>query len=75
MTREELQAASAKRRAQRFYRAYKALRKGMSMFSLGHSEYYDSDLLPFAYKKTPSLIIKVEEYEYSDDCVMVNRYA
>lgn len=75
MTREELQAASAKRRAQIFYRAYKALRKGMSMFSLGHSEYYDSDLLPFAYKKTPSLIIKVEEYEYSDDCVMVNRYA
>lgn len=75
MTREELQAASAKRRAQRFYRAYKALRKGMSMFKLGRREYYDSDLLPFAYKKTHSLIIKVEEYEYSDDCVMVNRYA
>lgn len=75
MTCEELQAASAKRRAQRFYRAYKVLRKGMSMFKLGHREYYDSDLLPFAYKKTPSLIIKVEEYEYSDGCVMVNRYA
>lgn len=75
MTREELQAASVKRRAHRFYRAYKALRMGMLMFSLGHSEYYDSDLLPFAYKKTPSLIIKVEEHEYSDDCVMVNRYA
>ncbi|QXV72983.1 major capsid protein [Edwardsiella phage PVN09] len=48
---------------------------GMLMFSSGHKEYCDSDLLPFAYKKTPSLIIKVEEYEYSDDCVMVNRYA
>lgn len=75
MTREELQAASVKRRAHRFYRAYKALRIGMSMFSLGHSEYYDIDLLPFAYKKTPSLILKVEEYEYSYGCVMVNRYA
>ena len=75
MTREELQAASVKRRAKRFYLAYKALRKGMSMFKLGHMAYYDSDLLPFAYKKTPSLIIKVEEFECPDDCIMVNRYA
>lgn len=75
MTREELKAAVVKRRAHKFYLAYKALRKGMLRFSLGHIEYYDRDLLPFAYKKTPSLIIKVEEYEDSDDCVMVNRYA
>lgn len=75
MTREELQAVAAKRRAHRFYLAYKALRKGMSRFSLGHSEYYDRDLMQFAYKKTPSLVIRVEEYEFYYNCVMVNRYA
>lgn len=75
MTREELKAVGVKRRALSFYRAYKALRKGMLAFSLGHSAYYDSDLLPFAYMKTPSMIIRVEEHDHSDDCVMVNRYA
>lgn len=75
MTHEKLKAVEVKRRALSFYRAYKALRKGMLAFSLGYMEYYDCDLLPFAYTKTPSLIIKVEEFDYSDDCVMVNRYA
>lgn len=75
MTHEELKAVGVKRRALSFYRAYKALRKGMLAFSLGHSEYCDYDLIPFAYMKTPSMIIRVEEYDHSDDCVMVNRYA
>lgn len=75
MTYEELKAVGVKRRALSFYRAYKALRKGMLAFSLGHSQYCNYDLLPFAYMKTPSIIIRVEEYDYSDDCVMVNRHA
>lgn len=75
MTREELKSAAVMRRAHTFYRAYKALRRGMWMFSLGYDKHWDSDLLQFAYKKTPSLIIKAEQYEYSEDCVMENRYA
>lgn len=75
MTRCELQAAAVKRRAGEFYRAYKALRRGLLRFSRGSIEYHDNELRPFVYKKTASIIIKVEDYEYSDDCVMVNRYA